>query len=294
MPRFPRQKYDEAIYHIAVRGNNREEIFFCDDDKVRYLDTLKRYKERFQICIYAYCLMDNHVHLIIDSNGQDISRIMKGISLSYAIYFNKKYGRCGHLFQDRFWSQIIEDDLYVMGVSRYVHQNPVRAGMTKTAIEYKWSSIDIYRGKKDCFEIIEEEFILKNISNDKGIARQKYIEFVEEKSENDKLEVEKNNYLNCDRKVRVVGESISKVLRKVAMCFNVCTEDIVTKYSKRFAQIKQVAVYLICLKSKLPHKEIGQKFGVSGSCIGHKVKKAIELIRNDIEMNKYFQLILQS
>lgn len=294
MPRFPRQKYEDAMYHITVRGNNREKIFFCDDDKIRYLDTLKRYKEKFKINLYAYCLMDNHVHLVIDCNGQDISRIMKGISLSHAIYINKKYDRCGHLFQDRFTSKIIDSDRYMQWVSRYIHRNPVRAGITKTAIEYKWSSINIYMGQKDYYKIIDEEFILKYFSSNKAIARRKYIEYVDDDSKDKEMEIEKDKYLNCDQKVKVQGESISEVLRKVANCFNICVAEIVMKYSKRHSQIKQLAVYLACLKSRLSYKEVGQIFGVSGSCIGHKINMALKLIRNDVEMSKYFKLILES
>lgn len=160
MPRIARLKHDYAVYHIMVRGNNKEEIFFNDDDRVRYLETLKRYQEKFQFHIYAYCLMTNHIHLAIYCNGQDISKIMHGINLSYTQYINRTYGRCGHLLQDRFRSKIIDSDNYIIRATSYIHYNPVKAGMCQKPSEYKWSSYNIYFGQKDKFDIVNTNLVM--------------------------------------------------------------------------------------------------------------------------------------
>ena len=293
MPRLARLKEENAVYHVMSRGNNREPIFFCDDDKVRYLETLKRYKEKYQVQIYAYCLMDNHVHVIIDSNGQDISKIVHGINLSYAQYINRTYKRCGHLFQDRFKSKIVDTDNYLLTASKYIHDNPVRAGITKSAIEYKWSSIRIYGGEKDKHKIIDEECILECFSEDKKRARELYLEYMEEQSET-QCDIHEDKYQNSDKRVEIKGSSIKSVLQKVSLCFNICVYDIITKNTKRYAKERQLAAYLVSLKSKSTYRKIGKRFGICQSAVGQNIKKAVDMIMRDIEMRRYFELILQN
>src|SRR5665647_1786261 len=102
MPRTAREKSPDAMYHVMSRSISELDLFRNAEDKKKYIRIVKRYKEKYKIRIYAYCLMDNHSHLMIDANGADISKVMQGINLSYARYYNKKYCRHGHLFQDRF------------------------------------------------------------------------------------------------------------------------------------------------------------------------------------------------
>ena len=123
MPRQRRKKGEYNTYHVIQRGNERKNIFLFDEDRERFIETLLRMKEKYNFLVYTYCLMDNHYHLIIYDNGNDISQLMKSINTSYAIYFNRVYKRCGHLFQDRFRSELIEDDNYLLEVSRYIHNN---------------------------------------------------------------------------------------------------------------------------------------------------------------------------
>lgn len=293
MPRIARIKEENAIYHVMSRGNNREPILSSEEDKIRYLETLKRYKERYQIQIYAYCVMDNHVHVIIDSNGQDISKIVHGINVSYAQYINRKYKRCGHIFQDRFKSEIIDNDEYMLTASQYIHDNPVRAGMTKTAKEYKWSSIGIYGGEKDKYKLVNEEYILKYFSEDKAKARELYFEYMKEEHEM-KYDIHEDKYENSDKKVEIKGSSTKAVLQKVALCFNVSVYDIIAKNTKRYAKERQLATYLIRLKSKITYSEIGKKLGICGSAVGQNITKAIQNMVKDAEMRKYFEIILQS
>ncbi|MFZ7104132.1 MAG: transposase [Peptococcaceae bacterium] len=102
MPRNARKKEEFSTYHIIVRGNERKDIFGGTNDKENFLQILSRMKKKYNFNVYCYCLMDNHAHLIIEDNGNDISQIMKSISISYAMLYNRKYQRTGHLFQDRF------------------------------------------------------------------------------------------------------------------------------------------------------------------------------------------------
>lgn len=290
MPRIARLKNDEAVYHITSRGNNREEIFFCDDDRIRYLQTIKHYQTKFQFHVYAYCMMTNHVHLVIYSNGQDISKIMHGINLSYTQYINRKYKRCGHLFQGRFTSKIVNNDNYFITATAYTHNNPVRAQICENASEYNWSSYNAYIGEKDKYDILIIDFILNYFSKNKDKAKKLYAEFVNE-SKNETLQLDKQEYKNSDIKVELVKADTREVLSKVAKHFNVCVEDILQKGSKRYAKVKQITIYLISLRSKLIYKEIGKKFEITASAVAQNINKAINL--KDKESADYFELAFQ-
>ena len=287
MPRIARQKHDNAVYHIMVRGNNRENIFFDDDDRIRFFETLKRYLEKYQIIIYAYCLMDNHAHLLINCNGQDISKVMQGVNLSYTQYINRKYKRCGHLFQGRFKSIIVKGDNDIIQESRYIHRNPVRAGIVAKVSEYKWSSFNIYVGKKDVFDIIDANFVLQYFSQEKSKAKALYREYVDNDLQNIISQIEEDVYESSDKKVALEPIDVNKILSKVAGYFNICIDDIVLRGNKKYARAKQIATYLISLKSKLPYREIGQKFCICASAVGYNIKKAIEyIILNKEEANQ--------
>lgn len=185
MPRIARMKGEFTTYHIILRGNERKNIFLASEDKERFLETLHRMKDKYNFLIYAYCLMDNHVHLIIYDNGNDISLIMKSINVSYVIYFNRKYKRVGHLFQDRYKSEIVDNDIYLLELSKYIHNNPVKAGIVKNAIEYRWSSFSYYVDDdyylKD--KILSTSKILGFISEKQSVAQKEYSQYVNNKEE---------------------------------------------------------------------------------------------------------------
>lgn len=177
MSRSPRIKEAYTTYHIILRGNERKNIFISDDDRNRFIETLYRMKEKYNFELEAYCLMNNHVHLILDDNGNDISQIMRSINTSYAVYFNKIYKRVGHLFQDRFKSEIVMDDRYLISLSAYIHNNPVRAGVVKQPEEYTWSSMNEYIGKRKN-QIVRINRILSLFSPSRVKAENRYYEFV--------------------------------------------------------------------------------------------------------------------
>ncbi len=127
MPRSIRNKSESGIYHIMLRGINRQDIFEDEKDIQKLLETIKKYKEISQFEIYAYCIMSNHVHLLIKELGESISDVVKRISSSYVFWYNKRYERCGHLFQERFKSEAVENYEYFLTVLRYIHQNPMKA-----------------------------------------------------------------------------------------------------------------------------------------------------------------------
>ncbi|MDD3364248.1 MAG: transposase [Syntrophomonas sp.] len=175
MPRNARQKSENGIYHIMVRGINRQDIFHDDEDQQRYLETIARMKKENRFEVYGFCLMTNHVHLLVQEKEEEISRIMKRIGISYAWWYNSKYNRVGHLFQDRYKSEGIDKDAYLLSVIRYIHKNPVMAGMVEEPEEFRWSSCRVYYGEKEYpVGLTDTGFILGLFANNELEAVKKF------------------------------------------------------------------------------------------------------------------------
>ena len=183
MTRYARKQSSTGIYHIMIRGNERKEIFFDDDDRDRFLWILNKIKADGNYHIYAYCLMNNHVHLLMKEGKDSIQRTMKRIGVSYVYYFNNKYQRIGHLFQDRFRSEEVEEDSHILAAARYIHNNPVKAGIVKRVNDYKWSSYTEYIYKSGSREgLVENSFLLSMLSDRKGRAIELFKEYTSEKT----------------------------------------------------------------------------------------------------------------
>jgi len=147
MSRIKRIYFERSVYHICIRGNNRQMILKEKEDKEALLETLTRYKERFSFKLYGFVIMDNHAHLVMEtSSSNNISKIMQGITLSYSQKFRNKYDYVGYVWQGRFRSQIIDGDAYILECLNYIHNNPVRANMVQEAKDYLWSSYHFYYG----------------------------------------------------------------------------------------------------------------------------------------------------
>jgi len=141
MPRIARSFISNAVSHIITRGNQRQKVFKDESDFRKYLQILWKYKNDFQSSIFAYCLMSNHVHLVLQTlDKPSLSKMMHSINLSYAMYFNYKYKKCGHLWQDRYKSYMVQKDKYLLNLITYVEMNPLRAQICSSAEEYPWSS----------------------------------------------------------------------------------------------------------------------------------------------------------
>lgn len=140
LPRIKREISPTGIYHVMQRGVGKQIIFESDEDYRFYLKKLKTYKELLKYEIVAYCLMDNHVHLLIKTDDcSNISNLMLRLGTSYASYYNGKYSHSGHVFQGRYACEIIKDEKYLMTCIRYIHNNPVKAGISSRE-SYRWSS----------------------------------------------------------------------------------------------------------------------------------------------------------
>ena len=189
--RQARERCNSGVYHIVLRGINRQDIFYDDEDFQRFLETLAKMKSDQQFDVYGYCLMSNHAHLLIKEKSDNISRIMSRIGSSYAWWYNRKYQRSGHVFQGRYGSECVEDDKYLLTVIRYIHNNPVKAGMEKNPGKYRWSSIHAYySGREYPQRLTEPEYILGIIHQDLNEAIRGFQEFMELNNEDKCLDDE--------------------------------------------------------------------------------------------------------
>lgn len=145
MARRRRLEVPGGFYHVIVRGNERKAVFRDEADREAYLSRLAQYRERFGFGVLAYCLMDNHVHLALELGKVVLSRVMLALQSSYTQAFNRRHGRAGHLFQGRYKAFLVEKDRYFLALLRYIHENPVEAGIVERPERYAWSSDRYYR-----------------------------------------------------------------------------------------------------------------------------------------------------
>ena len=241
MPRLPRQKSESGIYHIMLRGINQQAIFEDDEDYFKFVETLETYKAVSEYKVFAYCLMSNHIHILLKVQKEDLDLIMKRIAGSYVYWYNWKYYRKGHLFQDRFKSETVEDDSYFLTVLRYIHQNPVKAGLVKSIADYRFSSYNDYVDEES--EIVDFDFALSLMKKDEFIA------FNNEKNDDACLDIDAKDF-------RINDIDARKIIKKVSKCDNA------TEFQE--LEQKQRDIYIKKLRDKgLSIRQISRLTGVS-------------------------------
>jgi len=181
MPRAKRICFPGAVYHIIQRGNNKQNIFLNDVDRLYFLKLLREAKTRYGYYLYCYALMDNHFHMTIETPSDiSISEIMHFVEGRYASLFNNKHRMVGHLFQSRFKSILVEKEAYLLELSRYIHLNPVKAGYVISPEQYLWSSYKCYIGSRRD-SLVNVDYLLSYFSDGEGEkAGREYGKFVEE------------------------------------------------------------------------------------------------------------------
>ena len=163
MPRSPRVWFPGAWYHVMARGNNKGQVFFKERDYLKYLRLLQDGTKRFEVKIHAYALLPNHIHLMIETREQSISKFVQWTHTTYTGYVNFRYHRVGHLFQGRYKSILIDQDRYALVLNRYIHLNPVRANLVSDPASYPWTSYSAYL-KPQLKSFVTTEWILNLIS----------------------------------------------------------------------------------------------------------------------------------
>ena len=303
MSRKAREKSSKSMYHVICRSISEVNLFEYDDDKDYYLQLLKKYSDKKHCSIYAYCIMSNHVHLFINPKGFDISSFMLSLNTSYAQYFNKKHQRHGHLFQGRFLSKIVKNDIYLLTLSAYIHNNAKDIpGYDGKEEYYKYSSYGIYLGTiKDNLNLVDTGFILNMFSENPGLAATKFRSFVRslkdtgimtDMDENVKSKYLINEYksekthitrdLNADD---VVRKTVYTLLGKV-------DADIIRVKNKRnYCKVRAMIVFLLRTYSGFTYKNICQYIGnITLSGVARLYNKGFELFQED----RQYRLVLDS
>lgn len=177
MARKLRVEFPGTFYHVIARGNHREAIFHDDRDRRHYLSRLEHYRGRHGFTIYAYVLMTNHVHLLLETAENPLSKTMQALQCAYARFFNWRYQQVGHLFQGRYKAIVCDQDAYLLELVRYLHLNPARLPVPMNPWRYRWSSHRAYMGEPSPVRV-ETSLVLRQFGAHLGAARRAYVAFV--------------------------------------------------------------------------------------------------------------------
>jgi REP element-mobilizing transposase RayT len=297
-----RIEFPGAFYHVTSRGNERKTVFQSNRDREKYLSYLESVHERYGAVIHTYCLMGNHYHLLLETPRGNLSKILQYVNGAYTTYFNIKRNRSGHLFQGRFKGILVDKDEYCKELSRYIHLNPVRAGMVKAALEYPWSSYRYYVGREKKPKWLTTEFILGEFGGEgrRGYKHyREYVERVENKEiENPLKKVIASTFLGSKEFVeRIKLEYLGKkeidrrdlpALKKILIGPTLeAIEEVVREIVGRGDPLfKKICIYLGYQHSGLKLREIGEYFGMQGSAISQLSRRFAETIKGNRELRK--------
>ncbi len=280
MGRKPRIEYYGAIYHIIQRGNNREAIFKRDEDKVHLLKILSETKEMYDFKIFAYVVMNNHYHFLIQTLNIPISKIMHQINTRYAKYHNYSTGNTGPVFENRYKGILVQDESYLLALIKYIHNNPVAAKICPIMEQYKWSSDMFYRMNMDNMVDIDE--FLNILSSNRIEAIKRYIDLMEKHDlEYQVLEdiYENGDVIGSEKFIQSLQESIKvlsldEILKKV--CPTSVEYDLIKAGSRKRYLSKYKREYIVL------GKEEGYSYNAIGSFIGITSAAARNLVKKEI------------
>ena len=267
MARKPRIHYQGALYHVIVRGNNRSYIFRSKDHKEKYKKIVLKYKKRYRFKLYAYCIMDNHTHLLIEVADIPLAKIMQGIQQVFTQYYNRRNKTTGHVFEQRYKSFLCDKENYLLSLIRYIHQNPVRSKPTDT-LNYKWSSHREYLGNP---QLADVDFPLGLFDNLKNKALKRYLNFMDERETKEvKLmtkEVEQEAVKTIEEKPKIAKEALIKMIEEVT---GIKMERIKgnTK-SKRTSDIRKLYIKNLKKYTDVPSKEIADLLEIGSSTVSN-------------------------
>ncbi len=283
MGRKPRIHLPGGFYHVILRGNDRQVIFHEDSDRERFCVLAEQGLERFQHRIHAFCLMINHVHLIVQVGEAPLSRIVQSLASSYARSINRKYNRCGHLFQNRYRVVLVDVDPYLLELIRYVHLNPVRAHIVSEPDCFKWSSHRRYLGER-LFPWVTTGFVLGMFAERVSTARRLYSDFVrmpQDTAETQKLladDTVDDRTLGGDSFLATILERtrdstgaavvFDSIIRLVCETYEVAEDDIVSKSRNRpLCEVRAVLALLARDTGAISLSVLGQRLGRDSSTL---------------------------
>lgn len=307
MPRPIRKHLPGAFYHITQRGNARKRLFFSDEDRFRFCMLLQEGVERFGHRIHAFCLMDNHIHLLAQAGADPISKAMHNLTFRYAKYLNKKFGANGHQFQGRYFSGFIGSDEYLLEALKYVHLNPVKANMVSKPADYYWST-HCYYSDIDNIHWVERDYCLGLFHDDFNRSVREYDLYMDQPQDelvNQKLTgsccefligddnfIERMELLD-DKHVRLQYVSIQMVIEVV--CDTLCVDFALVGSDSRkhnAAFIRGIIGYLIINHTEETIASFARTIGKSQSTLSRSIKKVTERVKYDTKLQQDINDIL--
>jgi putative transposase len=296
MARPLRIEYPGAFYHITARGNEQRDIFRDDKDRERFLGYLETAVGRYKAVIHVYCLMSNHYHLLLSTPEGNLSQIMRHINGGYTTWFNKRHNRCGHLFQGRYKAILVDADPYAGELSRYIHLNPVRAGMVTQPEQYQWSSYVAYIGKAKTPRWLTTDWLLQYFGQTTAAAKKAYVFFVNAavgKEEEDPLKeatstliLGKSEFIDDIREKYLGDKEKGHDLPALKELTKTSLEDIIKAAQEEFGAkpelSRKAAIYLSHRYSGRSLREIGNVFDIGESA----VSQASSRFESDIKENR--------
>jgi len=276
MPRAPRYNTLGAFHHIMLRGNQGRPIFYSDDDRVECCLLIQEVVERYGHRIHAFCLMTNHIHLAWQQGEEGLSSAIQNFAFRYAQRINRFRKEVGHVFQGRFKSILVNEDNYLPRLIRYIHLNPVRAGIVKRPEEYKWSGHNSYLGT-DPIMWVERDYLLKKYSENLDEAIKQYNEFVHAgvgcEPEIDFKTGIQSGIIGDDAFIQTVLDqanehidvdsniTISDLIRHVCLKYGICEDEIFSANRARdLARVRAIITLLARDLKGLSIKEVAKKF----------------------------------
>jgi putative transposase len=314
MSRPLRIEYPGAFYHVINRGHRQEAIVSDQRDKERFISQVSRMSRQFNVLVHSYCLMTNHYHLIIETPEGNLSRAIQWLNVSYAAYFNRRHDYTGHLFQGRFKSVLVEAGEYLEALSRYIHLNPVRAGVASCAWAYAWSSCRYFVGSEIPPGWLEVNRILAGFGRKRTAARLRYTAYLSEATQANPLDdlvggslLGSKSFIDwigetflstekVDREIPQLKElkphpDVETIVEEVAKQFHVSTKRILTSGHKRNME-RDVAIYLSRELSGMSCQALGRHFGgISGAGVTMRFNRIESFMRKDHKLTKSIKLL---
>jgi REP element-mobilizing transposase RayT len=293
MARAVRMDFPNTFYHVLSRGNERRSIFYDRGDYSRFLETLGRMVERFQIEVHGYVLMPNHFHLLVRTLQANLSRAVQWLGVSYSVWFNKRHDRCGHVFQGRFKSFVIENEHYFTALILYVHGNPLRAKLVKELSEYRWSSyrgylregwqeawlktdtgLSVFGGNRRRFREAQEFQLGRRRSVLEDLRYGMYLG-TEEYAEECLRKLKDENYREKPQIRRMLeARDIEEVLKKVLKGLGQSDIAPLLASGKTRNLTRDMAIYSLRKAGIFTNQEIGRVFGVGYTAVTEAAKRA--------------------
>jgi REP-associated tyrosine transposase len=317
MSRPLRIQYPGAVYHVTCRGNERKEIFREDGDRPAFLAILIESQEIYQVILYAWVLMENHFHLLLETPLGNLDQFMRRFNITYTSYFNRKYQRVGHLYQGRYKSILVEKESYLSGLSRYIHLNPIRiermkswtpAEKIKFLSSYPWSTLAGYLNEKKKVDGVDYSLILGEFGGDHSGGRKAYRKRIGEDilgelevfpkivggsilGKEDFVGWVKKNFLvkGPDREYigarKIKGYKVRETIMEVLSKETGRTEaELLTEKGDR----RRIAMELLYRLGGLNGVEIGEIFKVSYNAVSQERKRLVEKMKSDPKVKRYF------